>query len=217
LQQACNTPLAGYGTLYDCLYDYALFSFDYTTDGPDCYHITPDLIPASTKFEHDLCFFGDPERCSTENCRVKERTTLGWFADNVWGCPNAFWSGNDVNLAESAPNALCIDGGVYADILDRPQFWSYFGLSVDIVSPEQNGGDDCYSASYRFARNKYGGSAFVDCNYAAGQCALFISSDSQSGTLPTWCDSTGDPMTAYTALPTDFQCLAYIWLYYIGD
>jgi len=211
LYQVCSNPVSEYETFYDCLESNSLVGFYYDDiDEKDCYHITPDLIPASSKFEHDLCFFGDAERCSSEDCQVKERTTLGWYADNVAECVYPSYSDVDVNLQESAPNGICIDVSTYT-WQGNNYTVDQFALTLDILSTEKADGEDCWDASYRYMANKYGARDYeVDCNYAVGQCAIFVFADSYYGVLPTFCDALGDPQAALSALPTSFQCL-YNW------
>jgi hypothetical protein len=221
LREVCNTPLAFFGqgdkrevsqpqyTLYDCLAEGAGENFDWVDeDDTDCYPITPDLIPASDRFEHDYCFYGDPDRCNAQDCLLEERNTVGYFGprENCDCCgPNGDPYGNVI--LETAPAPICLSSYLdpYAGII------SYIAIFHDITRPESGEGRECLQIAYKSDHLKYGiidGSA--ECNYAIGQCAVVAVYVEFLATVPppSFCNSpTGAQDVNQNGIPSEIYCL----------
>jgi len=66
----------------------------------------PELVPASGKFEYDLCFYGDPRRCADKDCEVTAVT--GVWPDTLVTFRNDYEPYEDFVPGSSGPSC-CVD------------------------------------------------------------------------------------------------------------
>jgi len=116
-----------------------------------CYR--PRLIDVGGRFEFDLCFFGDPKRCSGNvDCSVAlEDDTTKW--------PVAFQSGDDAvhfDPAQTGPFCCAFDtwywwlNGGFSDAFDP------VGFLLKITTPASGDGLSCQEAAKNLIIDKFG-------------------------------------------------------------
>jgi len=204
LWDVCDDDSGDYDTFYDCLSDYGYFPYDYADEGEeDCYHLTAqNLIPASSEFAHDYCFFGDPERCNdVRDCQVQLNPVYGYWGDHCDCCVspgfviyNPKWPNNTAYLTKiHAENATAPNGGI---ICLYPGYFSFTLAVFTIEALPYNGGHDCIDSVLYYTASNFGIYWIValECDYDNLRCKIVSgnSGDYHHGTPMTACDSPAD-------------------------
>jgi len=200
-------------SLGDCLDYYWPIPFTVADQGEDCYPITPDLIPASSKYEHDLCFFGDPSRCNSVDCKVAPLATWGSLAMcSDYYCYDSCgdYTSYGTSVTGSSPAHTCLwsydDEGVgYAD-----SFGLAFGLNITQVgSPD---GRDCETAAVDYVTSQWGYDEYwATCDEGLGTCVAIVYvwiPYVPNLVAPTWCNSvTGAQDYTDQSIPANVYCV----------
>jgi len=188
---------------FDCIAENAVLQWECAArDDKDCYHITPDLIPASSKFESEYCLGGFTHgECNRVDCKVLARATVGYFGDHCDCCGRH----NDVTYGitwlETQTAPFCIYGNSGT---------SDVGITWDILRKAENNGRQCEEVIDKILQTKWTVDGYaLDCNHEIGQCSAYVYLDfGETGVpSPTWCDASNEGLL--NNVPDQFNCLVY--------
>jgi len=207
LWDVCDGRSVYYGSFYNCLEQLGYFPYDYAEAGvEDCYHVNAqNLIPASDKFAHDYCLFGDPARCySAEDCQLTVNPNYGFLGDHCECCVDPGylfyypqWQNDTAYLTKVHGENTTAPNGGHICIIPSNGFVPFFTLTtLTIVRPQLSGGFSCEDVAAAKLASTLGlvDQWDVQCDYDNKWCEVvgwsipyFV-----PGGIPDWCNGNED-------------------------